>query len=299
MTSRGGNGVMVSNIPIIIISFSRPVLLERLLLSLRQQTQPIDFGNIYLFQDGGSNLFDDCIQVFKKCMPEGRIIAADKNLGIALNIDRAERFAFEVLGVDVAYFFEDDLILGENYLAVLSQLCEFAINEPRVGYFAAYGNHRAGLDEQKERSAEVVRMAWKWGFGLTKRQWSRQREIIEPYLDIIRRDIYRLRDAKAIFAYYETLGYSSPGTSQDGAKDVAGHVLGTAKIMSFACFARYEGREGEHSRPASYDRQGFGTTQLYPEVPVLSMPPSMVLDMWIALGRRNAKVNKPSPEVKL
>jgi hypothetical protein len=299
MADRGENGTMISNVPIIIVSFSRPALLERLLLSLRQQTQPIDFSNVYLFQDGGSNLFDDCIQIFEKLMPEGRVIAADRNLGIALNIDRAERFAFEVLGVDVAYFFEDDLILGENYLAVLSQLCEFALNEPRVGYFAAYGNHRASLDEQKERSAEVVRMAWKWGFGLTKRQWSRQKDIIDPYLDIIRRDIYRRRDAKAIFAYYETLGYSSPGTSQDGAKDVAGHVLGTVKIMSFACFARYEGREGEHSRPASYDREGFGNTQLYPEVPVLSMPSPMVLDSWIALGRRNAKVNNPSPESKL
>lgn len=290
---------MISNVPVIIISFSRPALLERLLISLRRQTQPIDFGNVYLFQDGGSNLFDDCIEIFKKLMPEGRIIAAETNLGIALNIDRAERFAFEVLGVDVAYFFEDDLILGENYLAVLSQLCEFALIEPKVGYFAAYGNHRASLDEQRERSAEVVRMAWKWGFGLTKRQWSRQREIVEPYLDIIRRDIYRRRDAKAIFAYYETLGYSSPGTSQDGAKDVAGHVLGTVKIMSFACFARYEGREGEHSRPASYDKEGFAATQLYPEVPVLSLPSTTMLDFWIARGRGNATVNKPSPKSKI
>jgi hypothetical protein len=108
---------------------------------------------------------------------------------------------------------------------------------------------------------QLIRTALKWGSGLNKRQWSRQKEIVEPYLEIIRRDIYRRRDAKSIFAYHEILGYFSPGTSQDGAKDVAGHVLGTVKIMSFACFARYKGREGEHSHPAYHDKEGFAATQ--------------------------------------
>jgi hypothetical protein len=284
---------MVAKIPVIILSFARPALLQRLLISLRHQTRPIDFSNVYLFQDGGSVLFEDCIEVFKKFMPEGQVIASDRNLGIALNFDRAERFAFEVLRADVAYFFEDDLILGKNYIAVLSQLCEFALHEARVGYVAAYGNHRATLDQQRERAAEVVGMAWKWGFGLTKRQWLKQREIIEPYLEIIKRDTYERRDAKAIRAYYEKLGYASPGTSQDGAKDVAGHVLGTAKIMTFACFARYEGKDGVHCNAEIYEREGFGATQIYPEAPILSMPSSMVLDAWILRGRRIARVHKP------
>ncbi|MCA3417035.1 MAG: hypothetical protein INF84_20755 [Roseomonas sp.] len=281
---------MSSSIPIIILSFNRPGLLEAVLVSLTKQGRPIDPKNVYLFQDGGSDLQDECIDVFKKVIPEGTVMASDTNLGIGLNFDRAERFAFESLGAEVAYFFEDDLVLGEHYLQVMDQLCAFALSEPRVGYFAAQGNHLAGLDKQKARSTEVIPMFNNWGFGLTKRQWARQREIIEPFLDIIRRDTYRRRDHKAIRDYYNKLGYQSATTSQDGAKDIAGLVLGTTKIMSFACFARYEGRQGVHATPASYDQGRFADTQLYPELPTLVMPSPAVLDQWIEAGRRRDKV---------
>ena len=290
---------MNHDIPIIILSFARPALLEAMLLSLRNQTWSPDLSKVYLFQDGGSENFNSCIEIFKKVIPEGTIVPSESNLGIALNFDRAERFAFETLDVDVAYFFEDDLILGENYLALMSQLCEFAIKEPRVGYFAAYGNHRASLEQQKKRASEVVRMVHKWGFGLTKRQWLKQRDIIEPYLDIIRRDTYQRRDNAAILAYFRKLGYAITGSSQDGAKDVAGYVLGTTKIMSFACFARYEGKEGVHFRPVHYDRERFADTQIFSEIPTLTMPTPEILDTWIAEDRRIASASEPQVETEL
>jgi hypothetical protein len=280
---------MSSSIPIIILSFNRPDLLEAVLVSLTQQGRPIDPKNVYLFQDGGSDLESECLDVFKKIIPTGTVMASDTNLGIALNFDRAERFAFESLGAEVAYFFEDDLVLGEHYLQVMDQLCAFALSEPRVGYFAAYGSHRAALHVQKARSTEVVEMNHHWGFGLTKRQWARQREIIEPYLDIIRRDTYRRRDKKAIRLYYNKLGYDSEVSSQDRAKEIAGRVLGTTKIMSLACFARYEGKQGVHFTTAIYEKLGFGDTKLLPELPTLVMPSSAVLDRWIEAGRRHAK----------
>jgi hypothetical protein len=293
---------MSSSIPIIILSFNRPDLLEAVLVSLTQQGRPIDPKNVYLFQDGGSDLENECLDVFKKIIPAGTVMASDTNLGIALNFDRAERFAFESLGAEVAYFFEDDLVLGEHYLQVMDQLSAFALSEPRVGYFAAYGNHLAGLDEQKARSTEVVEMNHHWGFGLTKRQWARQREIIEPYLDIVRRDTYRRRDIQAIWDYYKKLGVESQHTSQDKTKELAGLVLGTTKIMSFACFARYEGKEGFHFKTEVYEKMGYGETQLLPELPTLVMPSSAVLDRWIEAGRRHAKFRiseeHPKPESK-
>lgn len=281
--------------PIAVISYNRPDLLERFLTSLRQQTVAVDPARVALFQDHGDPAEADCVAVFRAAFPEGEVFQADRNLGVALNIDRAERHVFETLGSEVAYFFEDDLILGPHYLEALGQLADFALNEDRVSYVAAYGAHRTDAAEQAERASELVPMEHKWGFALTRRQWERQKPIIDPYLDIIRQRPYRQRDHEAIKAYYRELGYAQAGTSQDGAKDVAGAVLGTVKLMSLACFARYEGRDGLHMRPELFDELGYGKTEVFSGPPAFDLPSSDQLDAWVE-GMRAGLRTPPEPE---
>src|SRR5207245_512331 len=129
-----------------------------------------------------------------------------------------------------------DLLLSPHYLTVLKALTEIALVEKRIAYVAAYGNHRASLIEQKHAPNKLMPMRHKWGFATTHRQWVAQREILEPYLEIVSQADYFARDHKAIREYFRTLGYGSAGSSQDGMKDVASCVLGTTKIMTFACF---------------------------------------------------------------
>ena len=278
--------------PIAIISYNRPDLLERFLTSLKQQTIAVDPAQIALFQDHGDPAEADCVAVFLAAFPEGAVFQADENLGVALNIDRAERYVFETLDAQIAYFFEDDLILGPHYLEALGQLGDFALAEPRVSYVAAYGAHRTDVAEQAARADELVPMDHKWGFALTRRQWERQRPIIEPYLEIIRQRPFRQRDHAAIKAYYCSLGFGEAGTSQDGAKDVANAVLGTAKLMSFACFARYEGREGLHMRPELYEELGYGQTSLYDGAPAFTLPSSAMIDQWVEALRAGLRTRE-------
>ncbi len=285
---------MITDRPIAVISYNRPDLLERFLASLKAQTVAVDPARVALFQDHGDPAEEACVAVFRAAFPEGQVFQADQNLGVALNIDRAERHVFETLGAEVAYFFEDDLILGPHYLDALGQLADFALAEERVSYVAAYGAHRADAAEQAARAGEVVPMDHKWGFALTRRQWERQKPIIAPYLDIIRQRPYRQRDNTAIKAYYRELGYAKAGTSQDGAKDVAGAVLGTIKLMSLACFARYEGRDGLHMRPELFDQLGYGDTAVFAEAPAFTLPDSDQIDRWIA-GMRDSLRNPPEP----
>lgn len=285
--------------PIAVISYNRPDLLERFLASLRQQTLAVDPARVALFQDHGDPAEEDCVAVFRAAFPEGAVFQAEQNLGVALNIDRAERHVFETLGAEVAYFFEDDLILGPHYLEALGQLADFALTEDRVSYVAAYGSHRIDAAEQAARAGELVLMDHKWGFALTRRQWERQKPIIAPYLDIIRQRPYRQRDNAAIKAYYEKLGYAQAGTSQDGAKDVAGAVLGTVKLMSLACFARYEGRDGLHMRPELFDKLGYGETEVFSGAPAFTLPSSKQLDAWVEQMReslRSAPEAAPAPQ---
>ncbi len=286
----------VTDRPVAVISYNRPDLLERFLASLKAQTVAIDPARVALFQDHGDPAEAACVAVFRAAFPEGAVFQADTNLGVALNIDRAERHVFETLGADVAYFFEDDLILGPHYLDALGQLADFALAEERVSYVAAYGAHRTAAAEQAERAGEVVPMDHKWGFALTRRQWERQKPIIAPYLDIIRQRPYRQRDNTAIKAYFRQLGYVRAGTSQDGAKDVAGAVLGTVKLMSLACFARYEGRDGLHMRPELFDQLGYGETAVFTGAPAFTLPASDQIDRWIE-GMRDSLSNPPEQTV--
>lgn len=291
--------------PVAVISYNRPDLLKVFLESLKRQSFPVDPKNIALFQDNGDPANDACIATFRTAFPKGKVFAARDNLGVALNMDRAERYIFEELGADVGFFFEDDLILGPHYIAALKQLVDFALKNERIGYVAAYGVHTASREEQVLRNRELVWMEHHWGFALTKRQWEMQRPIIEPYLEIIRQRPYRQRDAAAIRSYFLSLGYPQYETSQDAAKHVALLVLGVARVRSFACFAKYEGRDGLHMRPEQFEKIGYDKTELYGGEPELIMPSSEQIDNWIAKSRtdmiteaekRNAALSAPPAE---
>lgn len=268
-----------------------------MLESLRSQTVAVTPSNIFLFQDGGSPEAERCLQAFADTFPEGRAFVEERNLGIALNIDRAERHVFEKLNADVALFFEDDLILGPMYVAAMRPLIELAIIDARIAYVAAYGRHTASIEEQRLRSRDLVPMTHKWGFALTKREWLRQRPIIDPYLDIVRGQPYASRPGKAIHAYFRSLGYDLMGSSQDAAKDIACCVLGSTKVMPFACFAKYLGETGEHFSPKLFKELGYEQTQLFDGEPSFSLPTSEQLDDWVALLRKEHSIERANQDI--
>lgn len=215
---------------------------------------------------------------------------AESNIGVALNFDRAEKKFFEELNSEYAFFFEDDLILNKFYIEALEQMTQFALEDDRIAYVSAYGDHRASLETQKNRQGDVIAMGHKWGFCLTQRQWRRQKNILDGYLEIVKLRPYKSRDHKAITSYFNGLGYSSPGTSQDAAKDIASLVLGTVKLNTFACFGKNIGAIGLHSNQEFYDSQGFGETVMLEMAPRLKKPSTDFIDRLIVGQRRQAKV---------
>ena len=183
--------------PIAVMSFDRPHYLEEILYSLRTQTVPTMPDQVFLFQDGyrskkGDDITDPrlverCVQLFETAFPKGKMFIASENLGVALNFARAESYLFGELGVEAGYFFEDDLVLSPNYLTALSALTEMALREKRIAYVAAYGDHRSKLAEQRLAPNKLIPMRHKWGFATTRRQWAAQRELLDPYLEIVAR----------------------------------------------------------------------------------------------------------------
>jgi hypothetical protein len=269
--------------PIAVMSFDRPDYLRQVLATLKVQVPAVSPDRVCLFQDGnrvaGTPVTDDrliekCVAEFQEAFPQSKVFASAENLGVALNFNRAEQYFFEECGAASAIFFEDDLMLSPFYVETMERLLQLAQSNERIAYVAAYGDHHAQLQAQRQNAAKLMLMRHKWGFALTRRQWLKQRPLIDPYLEIVARKGYRQRDHQEIFQYYRKLGYGSPGTSQDAMKDVASAVLGTTKIMTYACFGKNIGKTGLHSRPEFYDKEGFDRTEIFPERVAHFEPPS-------------------------
>jgi hypothetical protein len=263
--------------PIFIMSFDRPEYLGRVLSSLQNQRGvDLDARKIVLCQDGAVNphsgnrhardeAIADCIACAAAMFPQATILASDRNLGVAWNFDRAERVAFEQMIAPAAIFLEDDLVLGEHYIATLDLLLEKFADDERVGYVAAYGDHRIPLAEQHRKRAKLILQEHNWGFAVYRRQWLRMRRHILQYLECVRGIDYRDRDRAAIKKLYAAWGFGCPAVSQDAAKTIACCVHNVVKINTYVCGGRYIGEHGLHMNSHLFVERGYHKTEIYPE----------------------------------
>ena len=263
--------------PIAILAFTRCDYLERTLASLAQQDDGALAGReIHLFQDGMVNAISGTqyaspevtaknIANFSRLFPAGHVHVQEQNLGIAWHFDFIERYFFESRGFEAAMFLEDDLILSPKYLSIMDRLIGEALRNEQIGYVAAYGDHRASLADQRKNLSTITRMDHKWAFALTRRQWLRQRPLVQEYLQAISHMDYNKRDESVVIDWFLTKRILPRGTSQDGIKDAAMYMSGAVKLMTYACYGKYIGKVGVHSTDAIYERMGFGRTEICPD----------------------------------
>lgn len=260
-------------VPIVIFAFDRGHYLRRFCESLKaQQGVTLDESRIVLMQDGpvsrrsGVRYAEDAamaesVAAFRAIFPGGQVVASPENLGIAFNLRRGERHAFETMQAETAYFFEDDLELGPFYLLMMERLREALAGFPEVGYFAAYGDHRASPDPGR---VQIVPLDHHWGFALRRDAWRRVDAWLKPYFDILGRTDYPNRNHLGVFRWLEGQPMAIDKSSQDALKAVACAQLGIARVMTDMCFARYIGEKGasfseKRFRELGYDRMEAAT----------------------------------------
>ncbi|EFH13322.1 hypothetical protein [Teichococcus cervicalis] len=254
------------DVPIIIFAFDRGPYLRRFCQSLKaQQGVALDERRIFLLQDGavsrrsGVRYAEDAamaesVTAFRSVFPQGQVVASPENLGIAGNIRRGERLAFEALDADLAYFFEDDLELGPCYLLMLERLRAALAPHPEVAYFAAYGDHRATPWPDR---VNLVPLDHHWGFGLRREAWRRISAWLAPYHAILDRTDYPNRDHLAVYRWLEGQEMAIDKSSQDALKALAAARLGYARVMTDTCFARYIGEKGASFNERRFRELGF------------------------------------------
>lgn len=261
--------------PIFVMSFNRPDYLKRVLESLRAQRDcDIDRRKIFLFQDGAVNPYSNkrhasdaeiraSIDTFQQIFPHGTVAESPRNLGIALNFERAEKLAFEGMAAEAAIFLEDDLVLNNHYVAILDTLiARFSGNE-KVAYLAAYGDHTATIESQHRNRDKFILLDHNWGFALYRHQWLRMRKNVLEYLSIVQNSDYNDRDIEKIRALFASWGYGCPATSQDGAKTISCCIDGVIKLNTYVCNAVYIGERGVHMNPDLFSKRGYHKTALY------------------------------------
>lgn len=252
--------------PIIIFSFDRPQYLERLCASLKtQQRVAIPDSRVYLLQDGAVSPYSgvrfaedakiaECVALFRRHFPQGVVMQSPDNLGIARNIRRGEKLAFEMLGSDVGYFFEDDLEAGPLYMHMMEELYRALKPLPDIGYFAAYGEAKT---QPPGPEVKLIPMAHNWGFGLLREAWRKIDARLEPYYAVLQDRDYGARNHFRLHDLMRESTVATQATSQDSFKNMACAELGLARLRTDVCFARYIGEHGVHFNPATFDRHGF------------------------------------------
>lgn len=268
--------MILNDLPVNIMSFNRPDYLRQTLESIVSQNgfSP-DRANVALFQDGAiaedgeavADLSDisESISIFRSFFPKGAVFASDKNIGVALNFERSERYSYVECEASAAFYFEDDMILGKSYFTVMDRICRLALEREDVGYFAAYGDHRKISQAQKDARNKLMPLEHNWAFGLTKNQWERSKPFVDQYLDIVRQRPYRQRDAQAVSTLTHSWGVKCPGSSQDVIKSLACYLTGGVKLNTVTCYAKYIGEHGLHMNPEDFQNLGFAKAVYFDE----------------------------------
>jgi hypothetical protein len=274
---------IVGSPPVILLAFDRPELLVQVAESLAAQQPALDPARVHLFLDGAycphrnaavtdPALLDRAVMIFRRVFPAGQVHRAPQNLGVAFNFDRAERFAFQTLGAEVAYFLEDDLVLSPHYLATLDRLAALALLDERIAYVAAYGNHRLDVAAQQARQTELQPMEHLWGYALTRRHWQERQPLWQPYLALLRGQNYRDRPHQAVLEHWWHQGVGVTVSSQDGGKVACCQLLDRLRLSTVAVLGRNIGEYGLHFTPEAYCDAGYHLTQMLPaEAPLGGM----------------------------
>jgi hypothetical protein len=252
--------------PIILYAFDRPHYLERICASLAaQRGVRFDPARVWLLQDGAVSrhtgrrfttdaALDECVAAFRRHFPAGQVMRSPHNLGVAQNILRGERLAFEELDAELAYFLEDDLELGPWYLFALEELRRRSEPFDHVAYFAAYGDHRR---DYPGPVVKYIPLEHHWGFGLRRQAWRRMMEWLAPYYALLEGRDYNDRPHRRIFELYRPLSIATEASSQDAAKSIACLELGMTRVLTTVSFGRYIGEQGNSFSPAHFRAMGF------------------------------------------
>lgn len=263
--------------PLAIIGFNRPWYMEQTLQALKHQQGAEQPEPVALFIDGAVNpKSGECyasdgeiassIATFRRYHPKGEVFTSPVNIGIAQNIDRAERWAFLDLKAEAAIFFEDDLVTSPHYLRALGEMLDLALDDERIGYVACYGgDHLMPLGAQRDGPQRYMPLGHNWGFALTRRQYLLSKPYVDDYLALVGERDYLKPALASVHRLLASWGVGPLLPAQDVIRSAICCKTGSVRLNTRACLAKYIGADGTHHTPSQYRNKGYHRTVVYPD----------------------------------
>ncbi|NJR48254.1 MAG: glycosyltransferase [Leptolyngbyaceae cyanobacterium CSU_1_3] len=162
--------------PIVLVAFTRPELLQQVLLAIRQQT--LLPRQIIAFVDGARSskdepLIHECIELlkdFSRQIPV-EVIARPKNLGCDRNVVLA---LTEVCSrYDSLIYLEDDVVPNPGFYDRMCRLLTAYRPYPQVGSVSAFANFPHELEPLIDRDFMVSNRIFALGFGIWRDRWQK------------------------------------------------------------------------------------------------------------------------------
>lgn len=239
--------------PVNILAFNRPKYFEKVLQSLSSQTIQVDPARTTIWIDGYKGSRDESrnrrdntektMQLARKYLLGSNIVVREGNLGIAMQYRHAEAQSFNT-STDIAFFFEEDLVLSPYYLEALLDLEMKTRDFPQIGRIAAHGYIKDRKDFK--RTTGVARSFKTWGFGLRRSLYETSKPLVTQYYELLDGTAYYKRNDAAICSMLSSLGIEVHATSQDFVKGRIAAHLGFTGITTYSKLGTYIGRQGEH-----------------------------------------------------
>lgn len=163
-------------VPVVVVFFNRPDLIERQLEVMRQ----VRCKRLFLIADGPRNETDlaklqKCKEIWDRIDWECNVtkIYASKNLGC----DRRIRSGLdEVFGwVEEAIILEDDCIAGRDFFPYCQYLLDKYRDHPEISYISGSNQIR---DYSMKYSYDYMAYAWTWGWATWRRAWKAQTDLL-------------------------------------------------------------------------------------------------------------------------
>ena len=274
-----------------VFAYSRPPYFRRVLRSLatNPESQRLPF---YFFLDGGPRATErENIQAIKQCrLPHAHVLRRPRNFGVGLNVLRAKRLLFDVMGYDAVVHLEDDAVVSPHFLGLLLRLLRWATERyDNVGAVQCYDLCLMSSEEKRRRLSHVrprcTTAPW-FGYALTRGAWHEIRDLLFEYQQrfLVGRP-YLQRDHHAILRFVRDLVERGPrppqgsvaprdpkarvgllrrdlGSGQDTMTALAMWRVGLVRLCTVVSRGLYIGRVGAHSTEAQFRAVRFHEAEL-------------------------------------
>jgi hypothetical protein len=283
---------------IIVIAFNRPDYFSKVLDSISKNKEAEELP-VFFYLDGGPfATIKENIEIIKSYenIKNKFLICRDGNVGCSKNIIDARRFVFDKLDFELAFVFEDDLVISDNYIRLLLNTYDgLSKKYDNIGMIQGWNLDSEANEEEptmeKLSSFEAVGATHLWGYLMPRKAWDGIKENMYKYEEIFHDPLPKNGMGKQAFesdlptvrkfmrSCWEDFDFDSApenilkdpfikskrkrihslnvATGQDAMTESNLASKGFVRLMSSQNRAKYIGRRGLHATEQTWAKWGF------------------------------------------